>query len=188
MSLDAVLDSIADYIGAQVSEIKASEVVGGTFDLVEMKRRSAELPAAFTTLTATKDGSIQFGKLYCRGFFLAVLAVSSRAQGQAVPPDRARQIVHLLSRVMIKIADADNFGNAEITSKPARVASMNPYTATIDSNNLALWGITWEQDLELTFDDEPAELPPLTSIHADWQMVESTQPVDAEDEIDTDGP
>ena len=127
-------------------------------------------------------------KLYCRGYFLAVLAVSSRATGQAVPPDRARQILHLLSRVMTKIAGAGTFGNDEIASKPLEVSSMNPYSATIDSQNLALWGITWEADLELAFDDVPADLPDLTSIHADYTMVESSNDLDADDDIDTDGP
>ena len=188
MSLDVILDDIASYIEDKLAELRTSEVCGGSFDIVEMKRRSTELPASFVTLTGSKDGEYKLGKLYTRGYFLAVLAVSSRATGQAVPPDRARQILRLLSRAMIKIAAAGTFGNAEITSKPRAVSSMNPYTATIDSQNLALWGITWEQDLELTFDERPADLPDLTSIHAEYTMVESSNDLDADDDIDTDGP
>lgn len=187
MALNVILDDIAAYVAAQVAELKTSEVCGGTFDLVEMKRRGADLPASFVTLTATKRGNYQGGKLHCVGYFLVVLAVTSRATGQIVPPDRARQILHLLGRVMIKIAAAGTFGNDELVSKPSSVASMNPYSAAIDSHNLALFGITWEQDLELVFDDEPADLPDLTSIHAEYTMVESSN-LDAEDDIDTDGP
>jgi hypothetical protein len=55
-----------------------------------------------------------------------------------------------------------------------------------DEQNLALWGITWEQDLELVQTDEPADLGPLLAIHTDWQMAESSNDVDAEDEQDMD--
>ena len=87
-----------------------------------------------------------------------------------------------------KIAKAGDWGCEEVDSIPTSISSANPYNSSIDGNNLALWGITWEQDLALVDDDVPAELPDLTSIHAAYTMVESSNEPDAEDEIDTDGP
>ncbi len=190
MSLDTVLDSIVAglLLALPDPELKTCELAGGRIDLAEIRRRSTQLPGAFVACTGTRDGSLQFNKLHCRGYFLAVLAVQSRREGQPVTQDRAHGIARLTSRVMHAIASAGFWGNDEVTSKPADIASLNPYSKAADENNLALWGITWEQDLELVGASEPADLGPLTSVHTDWQMAESTQPVDAEDDQDMDGP
>lgn len=185
MSLDQVLDSMAGVLATELPELKTSELAGGRFNLEELQRRSKALPAAFVACTATRDGRLQGKKFHCRGFFLVVLAVQSRAEGQPVAQDRARAIASLLGRTMRKIAGAKNWGNAEVSSIPEKVASMNPYSTAADKNNLALWGITWEQDLELADNPAPAAPPDLTSIHADWKMVESTNDEDAEDDVDT---
>lgn len=188
MSLDVILDDIAAVLATELPELKTSELAGGRFDLAELQRRSKALPAAFVACTATRDGYKQYGKLHCKGFFLVVLAVQSRAEGQPVAQDRARGIARLLTRAMNKIAGAKDWGNDEVSGIPEKVASMNPYSTAADKNNLALWGITWEQDLELTAEELPVVLPDLIEIHADWQMTESTNDIDAEDDIDTENP
>lgn len=188
MSLETLLDDMVAKLATDLPELAACELTGGLVNLTEMRRRSTAFPGAYLTCTATKDGRVQSGKLFCRGYFLLVLAVDSRVEGKPTPQDRAHAIVRLLGRALHKVAAAGNWGNDQVVSKPEKVSSSNPYNAEIDRNNLALWGITWEQDLELVFDAEPAVLPDLTSIHTDYQMTESTNDVDADDEIDTDGP
>lgn len=188
MSLDTILDDMASVLQTKLPELTRASLFGGRMDIEEMRRHSKGLPAAFVACTATRDGSMQYGKFACRGLFVVIIAVRSRPEGQAVPQDRAHNIVRLLSRALKAVASAKNWGNAEVTSVPAKVASTNPYSTKADENGLALWAITWEQDLELIGDPAPAELPDLTEIHADWKMAESTQPEDAEDDIDTDGP
>jgi hypothetical protein len=189
VSIDTVIDAMAATLLTELPELRSSELAGGQFDLKEMRRRSvATGPGAFITCTATKDGRLSGNKFACTGFFLVVIAVSSRAEGQALAQDRAHAILRLLGRAMKKIAQAGDWGEAEVTSNPEKIASMNPYGAAADSNNLALWGITWEQDLELIDDPVPAALPDLTSIHVDYSMTESAAAEDAEDDIDTDPP
>lgn len=189
MSLATILDSIVGVLVAEMPELKTVELAGGRVDLAEMQRRSAQLPGAFVCLTATRKGHWQQGKFYTRAFFLVVLAATSRREGQPVPQDRAHGIARLLTRGLTTIAAAGDWGDAEVYSAPEEVASMNPYSAPADKANLALWGITWEQDIAVVGDPDAAELPPLTSIHTDYLMTESAAPVkDAEDDIDTDGP
>ena len=188
MSLDVVIDAIAAKLKLALVELKVAELSGGQWDLEEMRRNSTKLPGAYVTCTKTARGYQQGGKFHCVGFFLVVLAVEGRATGLAAPPDRARAIVKLLSRALTKIAKAGDWGCGEVDSIPASISSANPYNSSIDGNNLALWGITWEQDLALVDDDVPAELPDLTSIHAEYSLVESSNEPDAEDDIDTDGP
>lgn len=188
MSIATVLDSIIGVLGQQLPELKTVELAGGRVDLAEFQRRSAQLPGAFVTITATRKGRWQQGTFYTRAFFLVVLAATSRREGQPVPQDRAHGIARLLTRGLTKIAAAGDWGDAEVESNPEEVASMNPYSTAVDKANLALWGITWEQDLALVGDPDAADLPDLTSIHADYVMTESTNDLDAEDDIDTDGP
>lgn len=188
MSLDTILDSIAGELKAELSELKTSELVGGRVDIEEMRRRSTQLPAAFVCCTATRKGTAQYGKFHCRGFFLVVLVVQSRAEGQPVKQDRAHAIARMVSRALKVIGEAGDWGDNEVVSNPEDISSMNPYSKAADVHGIALWGITWEQDLELKGDPPPADLPDLTSIHTDWKMEESAQPEDAEDDIDTDGP
>lgn len=188
MSLDTLLDAMATTLKAELPELRTSELAGGRIDLAELQRRSVNLPGAFVACTATRDGLLQYGKFKCRGLFLVVLAVTSRAEGQPFKQDRAHAIVRLLSRALKVVAAADTWGSNEVEGTPDKVASMNPYSAAADKNNLSLFGITWEQDLALTNDGAPAVLPPLTELHTDWKMTESAQPKDAEDNIDTDGP
>lgn len=187
MSLDTVVAAMAAKIKTDLPELKTGEAVGGVFDLAEMRRHSTTMPAVYVCCTGTQKGRQQSGKFHCRGLFLAVLAIDSRAVGQQTPPDRASAVLRLAGRALHKIAGAGNWAQAEVAGIPEDVASRNPYNAAIDANNLALWAVTWEQQLELVL-GQPLELDPLTSINATYQMTESTNDVDAEDEIDTDGP
>lgn len=188
MSLADVLQDIAATLKVQLEELKTSELAGGRFDIEELRRRSQALPAAFVACTGTRDGRLAYGKLECRGLFVVVLAAVSGVEGKPTPQNRAAAITRLLTRAMYKIAGAEDWGNSEVAGNPEKVASANPYSVAADKNGVALWGITWEQDLELTADTEPAELPDLIEIHADWQMVESTNEKDAEDDVDTENP
>lgn len=188
MSLDKIVDDIALHLKTALTELRTSELVGGRVDLGELQRRSKKLPAAFVTCVQTRRGSLQYGKLVTTATFVVVLAVQSRVEGQPTPQDRAHGILQLLTRTLLTIASAKTWGNDEVVSVPQDISSDNPYNKGADANGVALWGITWQQDLELVAIPEPADLPDLTSIHVDWSMVESTQPEDAEDDTDTDGP
>lgn len=188
MSIDKIVDDIAAHLKAELTELKTSELAGGKIDLVEMRRRAVHLPAAFVACVRTRGGSSKYGKFSTRGIFLVVLVVESGPGGQATPQDHAHAVLQLLTRALKVIGDAKTWGNDEVVSTPDKIDSDNPYNKKADENGVALWVITWEQDLELVEQPPPADLPDLTSIHTDWKMVESTRPEDAEDDIDTDGP
>lgn len=183
MSLDVILDDIASYMKANMPELKVSEQVGGRFDFAEVKRRSIPTPAAFVTLTGTREGKLQNNKLSCRGYFLLVLVVMSKAENGVSPQDRTRVIHRLLGRAMTVIAAAKDFGNNEVDGRPDIIAASNAYRVEADRNNIALYGITWEQDLLLQPSD-PIPLDDLLLVSADYQIAGSTPEIDAEDEID----
>lgn len=186
MSLDTILDTMASVLKVQLPELVLSEMFAGSFDVDEMRRHSKTLPAAFVAWAGLRDGTWHLGKFVCRGLFVVRIAVKSRAEGQPVTQDRAHAIARLLSRAIVVVAAAENWGDDEVVSNPLRVAAINPYSKAADSIGLALAAITWEQELELDGVPPAVELPPLTSIFADFKMAESTNPIDAQDDIKTD--
>lgn len=184
MSIDKIVDDIAAHLKAELTELKTSELAGGKIDLVEMRRRAVHLPAAFVACVRTRGGSSKYGKFSTRGIFLVVLVVESGPGGQATPQDHAHAVLQLLTRALKVIGDAKTWGNDEVVSTPDKIDSDNPYNKKADENGVALWVITWEQDLELAADPAPDELDDLEKILATWELQDGTTPAtDATDEI-----
>lgn len=183
MSIDKILDDIAAYMATHMVELKTSEQIGGRFTIAEAKRRTYDLPAAFVTLTGTREGHLFNGKLKCRGYFTMVLATDSGPENGGQSQDRTRVIHRLLGRAMTIIAAAKDWGNSEVDGRPDVIAAANAYRVEADRNDLALYGITWEQDLLLQPSD-PIPLDDLLLVSADYQIAGSNPEIDAEDEID----
>ena len=184
MSIDQILDTMADHLKAQLpNELKTSEQVGGRIDLAEIQRRSLQMPAAYVTITGTREGRIVNNMLHCRGYFMCILAVMGKAEDGVLPRDRTRAIHRLLGRVMGVIAKAKDWGSPEVDGRPDVIAAVNSYRTQANKNNLALFGITWEQDLRLE-DPKPLTLDDLLLVSADYQISGSNPEIDAEDEIE----
>ena len=188
MSIDVILDSMANHLKTKLpNELKTSEQVGGRIDLPEIQRRSLQMPAAYVTLTGTREGRIVNNQLHCRGYFMCILAVKSKAEDGVLPRDRTRSIHRLLGRVMGVIAKAKDWGSPEVDGRPDVISAVNSYRTAADKNDLALFGITWEQDLRLE-DPTPLTLDDLLLISTDYQIEGSNPEIDAEDEITLDPP
>lgn len=187
MSLDKILDDIASYMATNMVELKTSEQIGGRFTLAEAKRRTYDLPAAFVTLTGTREGKLLNNKLSCRGYFTLVLATDSGPENGVEAQDRTRVIHRLLGRAMTIIASAKNWGNDEVDGRPDVIAAANAYRVEADRNDLAMYGITWEQDL-LLLPAQPLSLDDLLLISADYQIEGSNPEIDAHDDITLDPP
>jgi hypothetical protein len=187
MSLDAVLDSMAAYTKLKLTELRTSEMAGGRIMLEETQRRSFPLPAAYFACTGTRDGKMIAGKFRTRGLFLLVLIVKSNVAGQPVPQDRAHGIARFAGRALKMVAAAKTWGNAEVEGVPEKVASTTPYSAAIDKHGVALWAITWEQQLVLSDDEVPVPLDDFLLLNAEYQIVPSNPEIDAEDEVHLEG-
>ena len=179
MSLDTLLDTMVTIIQPALPALKSCEQVGGRIDLAEMLRRSRQLPGAFLALMGTRDGRLINTKLKCQGQFLLVLVVASKAGEGILPADRTRAINRLLSQALYVIASAKDWGSDEVEGPPVKIASVNPYTKSADGNNLALYGITWEQDLALTSDPLPSPLDDFLYMDEQIQITPSNPEIDA---------
>jgi len=182
MSLDTILDTIAKEVG-KLEELKLSQQVGGRFNLEELRRRAVKMPAAFVACLGTDDGRVIGSAFRAKGLFILVLAVESRAEGLPEKQDRTRNIHRLLTRALLKVAKAGTWGSPEIEGTPQNIAARNAYTSKGDANNLALWGITWEQQLALAEEPVPAALPDFLTAPTSYQATDTGPPIDAVDNI-----
>lgn len=192
MSLDTILTSIAAGLATLEPALKISEVVGGQLDFAEMRRRSVRFPGAFLACAALDDVQKFDGIVRCTGRFVVVLAVDGRREDQLEAQDRARASARLAGRVVFALAGkAGVWGDDEVQAAPERVQARNLYSKTADSNNTALWAVTWEQLLVLKQDPPAGELDDFLELAADYQLVEDGEPtnpeIDAQDVIKPNG-
>lgn len=188
MSLDTLLDQMVGIIQPKLPALKSCEQVGGRIDLAEMLRRSKALPGGFLALMGTRDGRLMGGKLKTQGQFLLVLVVASKAAEGILPADRTRAINRLLSQALHVVASAKDWGSPEVEGPPVKVASVNPYTKSADGNNLALYGLTWEQDLALVSDPAPSPLDDFLYMDEQVQAVPSNPEIDAAEYVEVQEP
>lgn len=188
MSLDVLLDTMVGIIQPKLPALKSCEQVGGRIDLAEMLRRSKSLPGGFLALMGTRDGRLMGGKLKTTGQFLLALVVASKAGEGILPADRTRAINRLLSQALFIVASAKDWGSPEVEGPPVKISSVNPYTASADKNNVALYGISWEQDLALIFDPLPSPLDDFLYMDEQIQMPDSNPEIDAAEYVEVQGP
>lgn len=183
MSLDTLLDTMTGVLLPKLPALKSCEQVGGRIDLAELLRRSRPLPGGFLALMGTRDGRLQNNKLKTTGQFLFVVVVASKSADGILPKDRTRAVNRLLHQALFAIATAKDWGSDEVEGPPTRIASVNPYTESADGNNVALYGITWEQELSLGLTTEPDPLPDFLVAEIDYQIVPSNPEIDAHDTV-----
>jgi hypothetical protein len=189
MSLDTLLDQMVEHLKPPtLPALKTCEQVGGRIDLAEMLRRSKTLPGGFLALMGTRDGKLQNQKLKVTGQFLLVLVVSSKAAEGILPADRTKAINRLLSQALVVVASAKNWGSDEVEGPPTKIASVNPYTKSADGNNLALYGLTWEQELALVADPAPSPLDDFLYMDEQIQAVPSNPEIDAAEYVEVQEP
>ena len=180
MSLDTLLDTMVSVIQPKLPALKSCEQVGGRIDLPEMLRVSKTLPGGFLAVMGTRDGRLVGGKLKTTGMFLLVLVVASKAAEGILPADRTRAINRLLSKALVVVASAKTWGSDEVEGPPMKLNSINPYTTSADKNNVAIYGLSWEQDLALVADPLPSPLDDFLLMDADYQITPSNPEIDAQ--------
>lgn len=183
MSLASICASIAANLKTVDGIKDARGPVGGRVDLAEIRRGLiTALPCVLVVCTGTEDARAQNNKVVMRGLFAAFIVL------RATPgPDgeREKAIAVLAGRVVSRVVTAD-WNEDEIETAPANVDSRNLYTGKLDTNDSALWVVTWEQQVALTDGPSP-ELDDFLSMQVDWQLKDSTPPIDAQDHIEPNG-
>ena len=173
MSLWTFCESVAAATLANVAGFESGRAFGGKFDLTEVNRQSFKLPALFVTCERTERESTGY---HTAQMVIVIAAKSSTAA------DRSPAVMALASKVLAWIHGQD-FNDQQAKSGADKVESHNLYGAKADERGVHLWAVTFETQLELTGDGEPAELPD-AEIVADWDLHDADGDIEKTDEID----
>lgn len=184
MSLDGILVSIAAGLAAAVPALEVCSPIGGNVDLGEVLRRSTQLPAAFVFCVGTDDAIVLLDKVRTTATFAAVLVTKSANEQPPVKNDRASVAARLAGRLLYNVATAKVWGNDEVASAPTNIDSRNRYSTAGDKAGIAIWAVSWDQQIWLAQDPAPGDLDDLVTIKATYELQDGTTPaIDAEDEI-----
>lgn len=182
MSLSTILEAIKVSLATALPELKSARVVGGLFSLADKQREAVPLPAAFVSCQGT-DGARVVGEDVVTTAHFAVVVVATDAHAANVAPmHRTNAIADLGGRTVRAVALGSDWGDGEVTSAPTDVTSRNKYTPEANGKSLAMWAVTWSQNVQLK-PSAPAELDDLALVHAEWTLADGTEP-DVPDAVD----
>jgi len=186
MSLTTLCKSIADTLLAKVDGVKGTRgPVGGRVDLAEIRRGiPTQVPAVLVVCTGTRNARLSGGnKVVMVGMFAAFVVLKGKTGPDG---EREKLIAELAGRVVVRVVQ-ETWGDDQVEGAPQKVDSRNLYTGALDTNDVALWVVTWEQDISLTQDTPPAELDDFNSLLATWDTIGSGPEIDATDIIKPNG-
>ena len=148
----------------------------GRLDETELRRIAARAPAAHVAvlgvLSAEKDNSGRVEVDASMAVFLATKAA----------PGTARDAAMLVLSTAALILIPDNLWGLEETQHPRDIRGQNLFTGTLEKQGVALWGITWRQ--QVTVDElDDSLLDDLKTVHADWDVGETAGTPEPEDLI-----
>lgn len=144
VALDRVAEAVRDLVPADVSV----SLGGGAFSAAELRRHITRAPAVVVACLGT-DGPKSRG---AAGWLVqASLALYVICRDAPPEIERERQALELVTTLLNRIGRADwidarTVGQADLDS----IASTNLYGGDVDSIAVALWAITWSQEIRLT--------------------------------------
>jgi len=175
MSLLAFRDAVVNGIKAALPDVKSIEPHGGRFDEKELRTFGAAAPAvrvALLELTGVEglQGATAM-KIRCAAF------VATRST-PALPRDKAAlAIVTTLAATI-----PDNDWGLNNTQNPQAVRAANLYSGGVDSAGIALWAVTWDQQINLV-ETDPATLDVFQTFRTEYDIGQTPDTEKPADEI-----
>jgi hypothetical protein len=143
-TLNQIQDAVVATIKSGLTDLKTVEAHGGRFDAGEIRRVTAQAPAAFIAV-------LNFRQVDDRGSNLVTLGAFVTAKD--LPGNlRTKQAGALVSALASFIA-GNRWGLDDAEGIPQGINGRNLYGSSVDRKGVALWAITWQQRFEL--DDAP---------------------------------
>ncbi|MEB2508931.1 hypothetical protein SB379_00795 [Burkholderia multivorans] len=168
-----LLDAFDVELGVRAGKLfKTIEIYGGQFDAEEVGSVSFVAPAAFSTFLGwrklPKSGQYIGGRhaWYARLAVFVVTKHASRVERMRAAILRAE----VVSRVLSEWDRPACFG------RPENVVAENMYSRKFDAKSLAVWMVSWWQEVEFDGLLNPDELPDLVGV--DVHTTPTTRPPD----------
>lgn len=178
MSLLDVRNAIVGEIHGHLPSLRTCEGHGGRFDARELQRWAKKAPAVlvaclgFNGLSRNRTATMQFA---------AFVLVGSK------PREPRDEAVLLLVSAVANLLDGNTWGLEMVESAPEQIRANNLYSAIVDKRGMALWGITWRQNVNLSNFD-PSTLDDFLTCHitSDLKSGEEGEPL-AKDLVQLEG-
>lgn len=177
MSLLALRTAIVNGLAAQLgASVRSVEAIAGRIDDAELKRMLANAPAAFVAVLGVPEADRnRSGQYELTATVVVFLATASR-------PGSPRDAAALtLATALLQIVPTNAWGLAD-ANEPQGIRAENLYSTALDKQGLALWAVTWRQEICVGGLD-PATLVDFKTFHADWAVGATPDTPEPADEL-----
>ena len=184
MNLATFRDAIVDYFDSTFSELNVSSH-GGELDLQSVLRYAKADPALVVSITQAETDKSQGDGVR---FTVRVSAVVSARSRAGEPKDeRALRIgSYVLREVAAFPAQTWDITSVDVQA-PRNIRGVNLFSTEIDKHQLALFGISWEQLVDITA-DTAEEYDDYETFFAEYNLGPVPDgEVEAEDTVDLTG-
>lgn len=176
--ITTVRSAIIDAVKAAVPGLQDHvEAHGGRFDLDEIKRLAAKSPSMLVAclgVLSARANSAGETEAVCK-WAAFVLTTDKRA----VPRDVGA--LTLVAAVLPVIPD--NRWEVDGVNVPRNVRADNLFSTALDKIGVALWAVTWDQEITLGGLDE-STLDLFALMHVDWDLATPDETFEAVDDIE----
>ncbi len=178
MILTELRDAMLTQIQAAVPSLKEVKPHGGRFSLEELKAASVRSPSVRVACLGFQDISASDGGATVNAVWGAFIIAGDQAEPRLSRDSAALAIAGALSLLI-----PDNcWGKEEAVDGAKNVKAENLFSREIEKNGIALWAVTWRQDVDLAAEDLSG-LDDFLRCHVDWDINQDGE-VDATDDIE----
>ncbi|MDH5185173.1 MAG: DUF1834 family protein [Gammaproteobacteria bacterium] len=176
MTLLELRAAIVANIKAAFPTLKTCDGHAGRFDLTELKRISTRAPAVYVACLAIGSAE-ENGDISAEISWAAY--VITRDEPTVKRDESALAIVHAL----IAHIPGNRWELDDAETRPVAIRAQNLYSASIDKQGIAMWAITWRQQMNLGGAVNLAELNAFVTVHADHSLAPGNDEPAAIDEV-----
>lgn len=171
----AFRDAVVADLKTNVTGLKTCETHAGRFDLGELKRIALKSPAVLVSILGFGNAKDVGGEL------LTPLQMSAFVVTRDQPSiARDSSVLAIVKAVSIRISENDWGLNAQ---RPQAIKGQNLYSGKIDKKGVALWAITWRQEVNLGNELDEATLNAFVTLNIDHSLAPGTDEPAAIDDV-----
>lgn len=162
MSLESMRDSIVAALAPEMGSATKVEAHGGRFTLQELKRRAqgrVSVPVACLGVISAEPGAAGTNVTAAWGAYVVC--------GDRTGISRDTGALSIVTALLPLIA-GNEWGREDVDA-PQRIRADNLYSSQLDKSGVALWAVTWRQEIILGRVD-PATLDDLLHVHVDYDI------------------
>lgn len=166
--------AVVGHIAESVTAFRTVQAHGGSFNREELARIALQSPAC---LVAVMGGELErhAGQPVASPTIFAFIV--TRGSSAEKRDEAALVLVEAVAALVVN--NGWDYADAQA---PDNMRIENLYSGDIDKQGVALWSVSWQQQLDIAIYDD-SDLPYLHLVETDWDLVPADGQIDAEQSI-----